>query len=74
MLIARLRRIAAGQHVTWTLPAELTSARRARLAGPQAAAPWGLAELIPTTELLVSELVTNAVRYAQGPIAPAPGP
>jgi two-component sensor histidine kinase len=30
---------------------------------------WGLAELIPTAELLASELVTNAVRYSQGSIA-----
>ncbi len=29
---------------------------------------WGLADLIPLAELAVSELVTNAVRYAQGTI------
>jgi len=31
-------------------------------------AEWGLAELSFTTELVVSELVTNAIRYATGPI------
>jgi hypothetical protein len=29
---------------------------------------WGLEDLIPTTELLVSELVTNAVRYSRGDV------
>jgi serine phosphatase RsbU (regulator of sigma subunit)/anti-sigma regulatory factor (Ser/Thr protein kinase) len=68
VLIARLHRIPADHHVTWKLPAELTSARRARVLIRRPLQKWGLAELIPTTELLVSELVTNAVRYAQGKI------
>jgi anti-sigma regulatory factor (Ser/Thr protein kinase) len=68
VLIARLRRIAKENHVSWTLPAELTSARRARMLIRRPLKRWGLAELIPSTELLVSELVTNAVRYAQGKI------
>jgi anti-sigma regulatory factor (Ser/Thr protein kinase) len=29
---------------------------------------WGLEDLIPTTELLVSELVTNAIRYSEGDV------
>jgi anti-sigma regulatory factor (Ser/Thr protein kinase) len=29
---------------------------------------WGLEELLSTTELLVSELVTNAVRYSRGEV------
>jgi serine phosphatase RsbU (regulator of sigma subunit)/anti-sigma regulatory factor (Ser/Thr protein kinase) len=68
VLIARLSRIPADHHVRWKLPAELTSARRARVLIRRPLRRWGLADLIPTTELLVSELVTNAVRYAQGKI------
>ena len=68
VLIARLRRIPADRHVSWKLPAELTSARRARVLIRKPLRRWGLADLIPSTELLVSELVTNAVRYAQGKI------
>jgi serine phosphatase RsbU (regulator of sigma subunit)/anti-sigma regulatory factor (Ser/Thr protein kinase) len=68
VLIARLRRIPADHHVSWKLPAELTSARRARSLIHRPLQRWDLAELIPTAELLVSELVTNAVRYAQGEI------
>ena len=29
---------------------------------------WDLEDLIPTTELLVSELVTNAVKYSRGDV------
>jgi serine phosphatase RsbU (regulator of sigma subunit)/anti-sigma regulatory factor (Ser/Thr protein kinase) len=68
LLIARLCRIPADHVVTWTLPSELTSASRARTLIRRPLRRWGLAELIPTAELLVSELVTNAVRYAQGKI------
>jgi serine phosphatase RsbU (regulator of sigma subunit) len=69
VLVARLRRLAPDQHVTWKLASELTSARRARMLVRRRLRRWGLAELIPTAELLASELVTNAVRYAQGSIA-----
>jgi len=68
LLMARLSRISADNHVSWTLPAELTSARRARGLIRRPLTRWDLADLIPVTELLVSELVTNSVRYAQGMI------
>jgi two-component sensor histidine kinase len=29
---------------------------------------WGLDDLVPTAELLVSELVSNALRHASGPL------
>jgi serine phosphatase RsbU (regulator of sigma subunit) len=69
VLMARLHRLAPDQHVTWKLAAELTSARRARMLVRRRLKRWELPELIPTAELLASELVTNAVRYAQGSIA-----
>jgi len=69
VLVARLRRLAPDQHVTWKLASELTSARRARLLVRRRLRRWGLDELVPTAELLASELVTNAVRYAHGAIA-----
>jgi serine phosphatase RsbU (regulator of sigma subunit)/anti-sigma regulatory factor (Ser/Thr protein kinase) len=68
LLIARLRRIPEDNYVTWKLPSELTSAHRARTLIRRPMKRWGLAELIPAAELLASELVTNAVRYAQGQI------
>ena len=68
LLVARLRRIPADHVVSWTLPAELTSASKARSLVRRPLRRWGLTDLVPTAELLVSELVTNAVRYAQGKI------
>ena len=68
ILIARLSRIPADHHVAWTLPAELTSAARARSLIREPLQRWNLAELVPTTELLVSELVTNAIRHATGEV------
>ncbi|HVB42977.1 MAG TPA: ATP-binding SpoIIE family protein phosphatase [Streptosporangiaceae bacterium] len=68
ILIAKLRRIEAQNHVSWNLAAKLTAARRARSLIRRPLRQWGLAELIPLAELVVSELVTNAVRYAQSKI------
>jgi serine phosphatase RsbU (regulator of sigma subunit)/anti-sigma regulatory factor (Ser/Thr protein kinase) len=68
VLIARLRTIPKENVASWTLPAELTSARRARGLIKRPLKKWGLNDLQPTVELLVSELVTNAVRYAQGKV------
>jgi serine phosphatase RsbU (regulator of sigma subunit) len=66
ILIARLGRIAEDHHVSWTLPHELISAGRARALLRDPLERWKLEDLLPTTELLVSELVTNAIRYAEG--------
>src|SRR5215469_3125333 len=68
VLIARLRMIPRENIARWTLAAELTSARKARSLIRRPLRNWGLTELQPAAELLVSELVTNAVRYAQGKI------
>jgi serine phosphatase RsbU (regulator of sigma subunit) len=68
LLIARLSRIAADHHICWTLPHELVSARRARALIREPLERWKLNDLLPTTELLVSELVTNAIRYSEGDV------
>jgi serine phosphatase RsbU (regulator of sigma subunit)/anti-sigma regulatory factor (Ser/Thr protein kinase) len=69
VLMARLRRIPAGHHASWTLPAKPASVRRARaLVGIQMG-KWGLAESAYTAELLVSELVTNALAHATGDVS-----
>jgi anti-sigma regulatory factor (Ser/Thr protein kinase) len=68
VLIARLRRIAADRHASWNLAPKLTAASRARALIRKPIRRWGLSELIPAAELAVSELVTNAVRYARSKI------
>jgi hypothetical protein len=68
LLIARLRRLPAENYASWTFSQELTSVREARSVLALPMKRWGLEDLIPTTELLVSELVTNAIRYSQGDV------
>jgi GAF domain-containing protein len=65
VLIARLRRLPKENYATWTLPPKLTSVRQARTLIVEPMKRWGLEDLLPTTELLVSELVTNAMRYSR---------
>jgi anti-sigma regulatory factor (Ser/Thr protein kinase) len=48
------------------LPADLTSARRARAAIRQALAAWGMDHLSDDAELLASELVANAAEHGDG--------
>jgi len=48
------------------LPADLTSARRARSAVRQALAAWDMGRLADDAELLASELVANAAEHSDG--------
>jgi stage II sporulation SpoE-like protein/histidine kinase-like protein len=68
VLIARLRRLPADNYAAWTLAPKLTSVREARSVLAEPMKRWDLEDLIPTTELLVSELVTNAVKYSRGDV------
>jgi anti-sigma regulatory factor (Ser/Thr protein kinase) len=68
ILVAKLSRISQDRHTSWRLASKLTAAKRARSLIRTPLRRWGLADLIPMAELAVSELVTNAVRYAQGTI------
>jgi serine phosphatase RsbU (regulator of sigma subunit) len=68
VLLARLSRIPADHHATWTLGRELTSVGQARSLIREPMERWGLDDMIPITELLVSELVTNALRYSPGAV------
>lgn len=52
----------------WLLDPEVQAARRARRITRRTLAHWGLDDLADSAELLVSEMVANAVRYAQGPV------
>ncbi|MFJ9843552.1 SpoIIE family protein phosphatase [Kitasatospora sp. NPDC101155] len=68
LLLVRTRRLGAGQVVDWELAPDPAAVARARRLVTGRLDEWGLAELVFTTELIVSELVTNAIRYAPGPI------
>ncbi|MCF3128970.1 SpoIIE family protein phosphatase [Streptomyces olivochromogenes] len=66
LLLVRTRELDSRRVAVWTLPAEPVSAGRARELVAGRLSDWGLDELVFSTELIVSELITNAVRYADG--------
>ncbi|WP_436849983.1 SpoIIE family protein phosphatase [Streptomyces monashensis] len=68
LLMARTRLLGAGRVADWDLPADPAMVADARKEAVRQLDEWGLEELAFTTELIVSELVTNAMRHAQGPI------
>ncbi|MFF4846244.1 ATP-binding protein [Streptomyces collinus] len=53
---------------SWPLPRELTSVGRARRLVTAQISDWAVDDLADTAELLVSELVTNALRHTRGPL------
>ncbi|WP_436738746.1 SpoIIE family protein phosphatase [Streptomyces sp. BBFR102] len=68
LLMARVQGLPAGNVGDWTLPREPKSVGRARELARAQLQGWGLDALVDTVELLVSELVTNALRYGEGEI------
>ncbi|WP_405968484.1 serine/threonine-protein phosphatase [Streptomyces sp. NBC_00015] len=68
LLLARTHALGAGQVATWELAAEPAAVARARSDVSRQLSDWGLEELGFTAELVVSELVTNAIRYGRPPI------
>ncbi|GGW33611.1 hypothetical protein GCM10010503_07060 [Streptomyces lucensis JCM 4490] len=68
LLVARTRALHEDRVARWELDDDPTVVSVARhLAGDQLSA-WGLHDAVFTTELMVSELVTNAIRYGRPPI------
>ncbi|WBB62487.1 SpoIIE family protein phosphatase [Streptomyces sp. WMMC500] len=67
-LVARPRSIDEENVATWHLPRELTAVGQARSLTTEQLDAWHLDDLASTAELIVSELVTNAIRHASGPV------
>ncbi|MEU1313421.1 SpoIIE family protein phosphatase [Streptomyces cinnamoneus] len=68
LLAARFEGIAPSDVAYWFLDPRPQTARQARRLARRALTRWGLEELSDSVELLVSEVITNAVRYAERPI------
>ncbi|MFF8259216.1 SpoIIE family protein phosphatase [Streptomyces virginiae] len=68
LLAARFDGIAPSDVAYWFLDPEETAPGRARRFARRALTRWGLEDLSDSLELLVSEVVTNAVRYAERPV------
>ncbi|MCX5582567.1 SpoIIE family protein phosphatase [Streptomyces erythrochromogenes] len=68
LLVARTRTVPAERIATWDLPPDPSLVSDIRGAATRQLAEWGLDELAFAAELMLSELVTNAVRYGSEPI------
>lgn len=68
LLLARTRVLGKNRTASWALENRPESAAEARRVAARQLTDWGLEDLTFTTELLVSELVTNSVRYSSGAI------
>ncbi|MEU2563776.1 SpoIIE family protein phosphatase [Streptomyces longispororuber] len=68
LLMARVQGLPAEHVGDWTLPREPRSVGHARELACARLRAWDLEPLVDTAELLVSELVTNALRYGEGEI------
>ncbi|MCZ4606398.1 SpoIIE family protein phosphatase [Streptomyces sp. Lzd4kr] len=68
LVVARTRRLSSDRTAAWDVPDEASAVSRVRAAAARTLTEWGLEEEAFTTELILSELVTNALRHATGPI------
>ncbi|MER5525203.1 SpoIIE family protein phosphatase [Streptomyces sp. NPDC002677] len=68
LLLARTHALGADHVVSWEVPVDPAAVADVRARAARQVVAWGYDELAMTTELIVSELVTNAIRYAQPPI------
>ncbi|MEV6012219.1 SpoIIE family protein phosphatase [Streptomyces sp. NPDC051976] len=69
LLVARTRVLQPEQITDWEVPSDPAAVAELRAAVAEQLREWGLDDEIAfTTELILSELITNAIRHASGPI------
>nr|WP_203609488.1 SpoIIE family protein phosphatase [Streptomyces sp. SID8111] len=68
LLVARTRVLNADQVAGWDVPQEPAAVSRVRAEVARQLDAWDLTEAGFATELILSELVTNAIRYGTSPI------
>ncbi|MFF8605812.1 SpoIIE family protein phosphatase [Streptomyces sp. NPDC015346] len=68
LLVARTRALDPGHVATLRLPSDPAAVSGARRFTTETLTAWGLDELSFATELMVSELATNAIRYGKPPV------
>ncbi|MER6413750.1 SpoIIE family protein phosphatase [Streptomyces humidus] len=68
LIVAHTRALGAGQVAEWEVPMDPAAVGEVRAAVVRQLARWDLEELSFTTELILSELVTNAIRYGSAPV------
>ncbi|WP_322723598.1 SpoIIE family protein phosphatase [Streptomyces spongiae] len=67
LLVARTHALGRDRVAQWDFPNDPAMVSRARVAVTRQLSAWDLDDLAFTTELVASELVTNAIRHATGP-------
>ncbi|MFF4490093.1 SpoIIE family protein phosphatase [Streptomyces sp. NPDC001544] len=67
LLLARTRALSGEDVAHWPIPADPAAVSGAREWASRQLAAWGLDDLLFPTELIVSELVTNAIRHGRPP-------
>ncbi|BFV55452.1 SpoIIE family protein phosphatase/ATP-binding protein [Kitasatospora sp. CMC57] len=68
LLVARTRALPAERVAVWDVPPDPAAVRDIRGKVTAKLGDWGLEDLEFTTELILSELITNAIRYGLPPI------
>ncbi|ELS58869.1 putative Integral membrane sensor protein [Streptomyces viridochromogenes Tue57] len=68
LIVAGTRALGADRVAEWQVPSDPAAVAQVRSDVTRTLQGWGLEELSFTTELILSELVTNAIRYGGGPI------
>ncbi|MGW1164593.1 SpoIIE family protein phosphatase [Streptomyces sp. NPDC002550] len=68
LLVARTRALAPDRIATWDLQPDPARVSEVRSGALRRLADWGLDEAAFAAELILSELVTNAIRHGCGPI------
>ncbi|WP_406129146.1 SpoIIE family protein phosphatase [Streptomyces canus] len=68
LLLARTKALDSDWVATWEIPADPAAVAQARKGAIAQLEVWGLDDACFVTELVVSELVTNAIRYGAPPI------
>ncbi|MFE6719152.1 SpoIIE family protein phosphatase [Streptomyces albidoflavus] len=68
LLLAHTHPLPSSDVAAWELDSDPKGVSTARKACSRQLAEWGMTDLSFTTELMVSEMVTNAVRYGKAPI------
>ncbi|MFI6013219.1 SpoIIE family protein phosphatase [Streptomyces sp. NPDC051243] len=68
LIVARTRALGPAQVAEWDVPSDPAAVAQVRSSVTRTLEEWGLEELSFTTELMLSELVTNAIRYGGDPI------
>lgn len=68
LLVARTRTLDSSRVAVWDVPDDPAAVSDLRAAILRRLTDWGLADLAFATELIASELITNAIRHADGPV------